>query len=179
MRRSKDLKRHGMTPFEAPLKGRVGNGLPMARRSPRTVLAGLVLAAGASLYLFRADDTRLVPLLRVGGLPALADGLHALRCTLHASVQLPAPVLGSGADLAFGLALGMVLVDAGAAIQVAGAILVAAVELLQLPPFRALLPGTFDPVDLVVSSLGYALGLSLFAYEFQTAIPSLSKTELS
>ncbi len=168
-----------MTPFEAPLKGPVGSGLPMARRSPRSVLAGLVLAAGASLYLFRADDTRLVPLLRRGGLPTLADGLHALRCALHASVQLPAPVLGSGADLAFGLALGMVLVDAGAAIQVAGAVLVAAVELLQLPAFAAVLPGTFDPLDLVVSSLGYVLGLSLFAHEFQTAIPSLSKTELS
>lgn len=168
-----------MIPFESPLKRALGSGLAMARPTPRSILASLVLAAGASVYLFRADDTRLVPLLRRIGLPTLADGLHALRCTLHASVQLPAPVLASGADLAFGLALGMLLVDAGVAVQVAGALLIGAVELLQHPAFRALVPGTFDPIDLVVSGVGYAVGVSLFAHEFQTILPALSKKELS
>jgi len=121
------------------------------------LLVGLPLGVGAGIYVvWRAEEVRLVTWLPVGVVRAMRGSLGA--------IPLPSIVVASGSDaawgFAFGAALGLVwqgrLAEPRARLWLAaGAAIAASAEIGQL---WGLPPGTFDVVDLIAITLGYALG---------------------
>ncbi|MBS2016640.1 MAG: hypothetical protein JST00_27400 [Deltaproteobacteria bacterium] len=133
--------------------------------SPRRGLATLVaapLALGAVTYLLlRPGEAWFVRLLGDG---ALGAPLHRLRAaTVPIGARVPSVLLGVAPDLAWALAagalLGLVWRDRrGAAARAWYALGLAAALGFEVAQRFHLVPGTFDPRDLVALTVGYVAG---------------------
>jgi hypothetical protein len=129
--------------------------LPSKSRAPLGVAAG-ALVLGAATYLVRPGE------IAIFGWPVLSGPLA--RARLAAAPfrgVVPTGVLGVLPDVAWAVALALILtrLRSGAGWLVAGFCLCAGWEVAQA--FR-LVPGTFDPADLVASSAAY-VGVVFFA----------------
>jgi hypothetical protein len=124
------------------------------------VFVALPLALGVAMYaLFGRGMERQLHALDVVGVGALVSSLRVV--TVPTGGHLPDAIRFHFADAAWGWALGaalsLVWADAPGARRtgwfVVGALFVVGTEVAQLV---GLMPGTFDPVDIIVSILAYA-----------------------
>lgn len=127
--------------------------------SRRWLVAVAVLAAGAALYLTRANDPVVVEWLDDVGLPSVAGSLRVARVFVHAHVSVPSAVRSFFSDAAWAFAFGTILADAPRAILALGSVVLVGHELAQ---GLGLVAGTFDLVDLVVLGGGFVTAVALF-----------------
>jgi hypothetical protein len=124
----------------------------------RYASAAIVLVAGSLLYLVRPRDAIVVSGIATVGFPAVAQLIHDVREAVYANVRLPGWFCGGASDAAFGFSLGAIVARAPRAIVASGALIAVSHELGQA---LGLVPGTFDPIDLVLLAQSFALAVAL------------------
>lgn len=156
----------------------------MSRRRAASALVAAPLLLGASVYvLLRPTEAWFVRMLGDG---VLGAPIHRVRAvTVPAGAYVPGFVLDAAPDLAWAFVVGAFLAlvwreRTGAASHawfVAGLAATLGYELAQR--FH-LVPGTFDPLDLVAQAIGYVSGWKLAQSHFfalnQATMPKATQT---
>ena len=121
----------------------------------RTRAALAVLLIGALFYFVRPTDPVAISWAEHAGLPGVAHLAHDLRAFAWSHAPVPGWLRGSASDFAYALALGILFTGASKRMLFVGLVAALAHELGQgLGWFT----GTFDVTDVIVLTIGYALG---------------------
>jgi len=131
----------------------------LVRIERRHIIAALVFLAGALVYLTRSRDAVIVDWIDRTGAHSIASWLVRERIMIHHSLPLPGWFNGAAADAAYSFALGCVVARASRLVRGCGLLVAVGHEVAQ---GMDLVPGTFDPADLVVLALTFVLALRLF-----------------
>lgn len=113
-----------------------------------------ILLVGSLSYLARGTDPEAFRWLSAAGAGAVARGLHDLRVLVSGALQLPGWFLGGFADFTYAFALGAWFARAPFRTRSLAFVFALGHELLQ---GAHLVPGTFDPWDVVVLTTGFLL----------------------
>jgi hypothetical protein len=127
--------------------------------SIRYAIAGLVLFAGALVYLARPTDPIAFLWLDRVGLGVVADIVRSARHFVSISISLPAWIRGSASDAAYAFSIGTVFADSRGKSFAMAFVVALGHEVAQ---GLGLAPGTFDIFDLVVLFASFTLAVFLF-----------------
>lgn len=135
-----------------------------------------VLLVGALSYFARSTDPEMFRWLDAAGAGAVSRALHAARVAGSSVVHLPGWLLGAFADFTYAFALGAWFSRASFRTRSLAFVVAVGHELLQ---GARIVPGTFDPWDVVVLTIAFLLASALLARGASLSSSSAPLTESS